>query len=64
MMLAPAPRAVVDALGQPALGRFTGLAESFDWASLASPHARGRVWRHFHHKRWHYAALACDEVFC
>ena len=64
MTLARAPRAVVDADGQPTLGRFAGLAESIDWSALAAPHARGRFWRHFHHKRWHYAALACDEVFC
>ncbi len=64
MTLPGAPRAVVDAAGRPTLGRFQGLAHSFDWAALAPPLARGRWWRRFHHKRWHYAALACDEVFC
>lgn len=64
MTLAAAPRALVDASGQPALGRFQGLATSIDWAALAPPLRRSAWWRHFHHKRWHYAALACDEVFC
>jgi hypothetical protein len=40
------------------------LAQSFDWAGLAGPLRRSPWWRRFHHKRWHYAALACDEVFC
>jgi hypothetical protein len=62
--LAVAPHAVVDAAGQPALGKFAGLAERFDWAALAPPWQRSAWWRRFHHKRWHYAALACDEVFC
>lgn len=64
MTLAPAPRAVVGPDGLPALGRYQGLAASFDWAQLAPPLRRTSWWRHFHHKRWHYAALACDEVFC
>lgn len=54
---------LVDANGQPALGRFRGLAGPADWAALAPPHARGRWWRRFHHKRWHYMALSCDELF-
>lgn len=64
MTLAAAPAALVDANGQPALGRFAGLTGAIEWAGLAPPFARSRWWRHFHHKRWHYAALACDEVFC
>ncbi|SHG59917.1 DUF2804 domain-containing protein [Massilia sp. CF038] len=64
MTLAAAPRAVVDAAGQPVLGKFAGLAGQFDWPALAPPWQRSAWWRRFHHKRWHYAALACDEVFC
>lgn len=63
-MLPPAPRAVVGPDGQPALGRFEGLAGVIDWAALAAPHRRSAWWRRFHHKRWHYVALACDDVFC
>jgi hypothetical protein len=59
-----APRHVVDGAGQPAMGRFAGVAESIDWSALAPPFRRSAWWRRFHHKRWHYAALACDEVFC
>ena len=64
MTLPPAPRHVVDARGQPALGRFAGLADSFEWAALAPPWRRSAWWRRFHHKRWHYVALACEDVFC
>lgn len=64
MRLGAAPRAVVGPGGEVAFGRFAGLADTFDWAALAPPLARSRWWRHFHHKRWHYAALACDDVFC
>ena len=64
MTLPPAPRQVVDARGQPALGRFAGLADSFEWAALAPPWRRSAWWRRFHHKRWHYVALACEDVFC
>jgi hypothetical protein len=46
------------------MGRFNGLATSFDWAALAPPLRRSAWWRRFHHKRWHYVALACDDVFC
>lgn len=63
MTLAPAPRQLVDACGEPAFGRFAGLAEHYNWPALAAPHARSNWWRRFHHKRWHYAALSCDEVF-
>ena len=63
-MMPAAPRQVVDAAGQPALGRFAGLAERIDWAALAPPLRRSAWWRRFHHKRWHYVALACEDVFC
>lgn len=61
--LAPAPARLVDAHGQSAIGRFQGLTGAIDWTGLAPPFARGRWWRRLHHKRWHYVALACDEVF-
>jgi hypothetical protein len=64
MTLPRAPAAVVDATGQPAFGRHAGPAASFDWAALAAPYRRSAWWRRFHHKRWHYVALACDDVFC
>lgn len=54
---------MVDAHGQPVLGRYVGVAERFNWEQLAAPHARSRWWRQFHHKRWHYVVLACGEVF-
>jgi hypothetical protein len=60
----PAPPEVVDAAGMPQFGRFAGFAPCFDWQRLAPPFARGGWWRRFHHKRWHYAALAGAEVFC
>ncbi|QYF92542.1 DUF2804 domain-containing protein [Massilia sp. PAMC28688] len=63
MSLPAAPRALVDRYGVAAIGRFTGLADSFAWSALAPPFARSRWWRHFHHKRWHYVALACEDVF-
>ncbi len=64
MTLPAAPRHVVDADGQVALGRFGGIAESIDWRRLAPPLGRSAWWRRFHHKRWHYVSFACDEVFC
>ena len=64
MTLPRAPDAVVDAAGQPAFGRYAGQAASFDWAALTPPYRRSAWWRRFHHKRWHYIALACDDVFC
>ncbi len=63
-LLPPAPQHIVGADGLPALGRFTGLAASFDWAKLAGPFQRSRWWRHFHHKRWHYIALSAGDYFC
>ena len=64
MTLPPAPAAVIDASGAPLTGRYAGLAQGFDWAQLAPPHARGRLWRRFHHKRWHYVAMATPALFC
>ncbi|GAB2865138.1 DUF2804 domain-containing protein [Pseudoduganella ginsengisoli] len=64
MMLPSAPAAVVGADGMPLLGRFSGQAAQFDWTRLAGSHARGALWRRFHHKKWHYVALATEDVFC
>jgi hypothetical protein len=64
MSLPAAPPQVLGAHGQPLMGRYCGVARGFDWAALAPPHARGRVWRQFHHKRWHYVALSAGELFC
>jgi hypothetical protein len=64
MTLPAAPASVVDRHGQPTMGRFAGQAASFDWAALAAPYRRSAWWRRFHHKRWHYVSLACDELFC
>ncbi|CUI09133.1 DUF2804 domain-containing protein [Massilia sp. P8910] len=62
--LPAAPQTIPAADGVPVFGRFAGAATRFDWARLAAPHARSRWWRRFHHKRWHYTALATDELFC
>lgn len=62
--LPPAPVDVLGPDGQPCLGRFAGAADRVDWSGLAAPYARGRVWRHFHHKRWQYVALSTEELFC
>ena len=51
MMLPPAPAHLLDANGVPCFGRYTGQLNAFDWAALAPPHARGALWRLFHHKR-------------
>ena len=64
MKLPRAPQHIVGPGGMPALGRFAGMAESFDWASLAPPHLRGALWRRFHHKKWHYLALVSEQVLC
>jgi len=61
-MLAPAPQRIVGPDGTPALGRFTGAAEAFDWHLLSGPHARGALWRRFHHKKWHYVCLVSEQV--
>ena len=64
MMLPAAPENILTAAGQPKFGRYAGQVEHFDWQELAPPHARGALWRRFHHKRWHYVALATPELFC
>jgi hypothetical protein len=64
MKLARAPQHIVGPDGLPLLGRFAGEAQSFDWTRLAPPHARGGLWRRFHHKKWHYIALVSEQVLC
>lgn len=64
MRLPAAPLDCVDADGQPRLGQFAGLAGGFGWHRLAAPFARGALWRRLHHKRWHFVALATDELYC
>lgn len=62
--LPAAPTQLIDASGGVRTGRFVGLTGDIDWSRLATPLARGAWWRHFHHKRWFYVALATDELFC
>ncbi len=63
-VLPAAPTALIDSQGQVKLGRFVGETGDIDWARLSPPWARSAWWRRFHHKRWHYVALATDEFFC
>ncbi|RSZ59960.1 DUF2804 domain-containing protein [Massilia atriviolacea] len=62
--LPAAPLTVPGPDGQPVFGRFAGAATHVDWSRLGAPYARGRWWRRFHHKRWHYTALATEQFFC
>ncbi|HEX8613676.1 MAG TPA: DUF2804 domain-containing protein [Telluria sp.] len=62
--LSTAPLTVPAPDGNPAFGRFAGAATCFDRSRLAAPYARSRWWRRFHHKRWHYTALATNQLFC
>lgn len=62
--LPAAPPVIPGPDGLPAFGRFAGSAGRFDWDRLAAPYARSRWWRRFHHKRWHYTALATEQLFC
>lgn len=62
--LPAAPAQLIDASGAVQTGRFEGITGDIDWARLSPPLARGAWWRHFHHKRWFYVAMATDEVFC
>jgi Protein of unknown function (DUF2804) len=62
--LPAAPAQLIDASGVVLTGRFEGIVGDIDWSHLRAPLARGAWWRHFHHKRWFYVALATDEVFC
>jgi hypothetical protein len=62
--LPTAPNAVLSPEGQVRFGKFAGEVENVDWTGLAAPYARSGFWRHFHHKRWQYVALATDRLFC
>lgn len=64
MSLPAAPASLLGPDGQPLFGRYAGQVGRIDWSELASPFARGRVWRRFHHKRWHYVALCTERIFC
>ncbi|WP_374363312.1 DUF2804 domain-containing protein [Pseudoduganella danionis] len=62
--LSAAPSRLPGTDGQPIFGRFAGQTGAIDWRELAPPYARSRLWRRFHHKRWHYVALYTEQVFC
>jgi hypothetical protein len=62
--LPTAPNAVLSTDGQAYFGKFAGEVEHIDWVGLAAPYARSGFWRHFHHKRWQYVALATEKLFC
>jgi hypothetical protein len=60
--LPSAPTHVVQG-GAPASGRYTGSPEHIDWSGLRGAFQRSALWRRFHHKRWHYLALATEQCF-
>ena len=62
--LPPVPAEVLDAAGAVACGKYTGAIPEINWSLLGAPYRRGRWWRHTHHKRWQYLALATDDLFC
>ena len=64
MILPAAPASLLGPDGQPRFGRYAGQVGRIDWSELAAPFARGRLWRRFHHKRWHYVALCTEQIFC
>ncbi|CAN5893837.1 DUF2804 domain-containing protein [soil metagenome] len=64
LALPTAPASVLTAGGQVNFGKYAGQPAQIDWSGLAAPHRRSKLWQHFHHKRWHYVALATDELFC
>lgn len=59
-----APSELVDEHGRVNFGQYAGFPSHIDWTRLSSDYRRSRFWRHFHHKRWQYVALATDELFC
>ncbi len=60
--LSPAPPHLVHQ-GSPCLGRYRGALAQMDWSGLQGPWARSALWRHFHHKRWHYIGLGNAQCF-
>jgi len=61
-LLPPAPESPVDARGEPRFGAWLGNMKTSRWEGLQGRHARGRIWRMLHAKRWHYVAIAGPEV--
>ena len=55
--LPPAPSSAVDDRGNPRFGAYEGHLHEVRWDGLAGPHARGRIWRALHEKRWHYVSI-------
>ncbi|MFL6672823.1 MAG: DUF2804 domain-containing protein [Massilia sp.] len=64
MNLPAAPRELVGVDGQPCFGRYRGVTGAYAWHALAAPFQRGALQRRLRHKRWHFVALATDELFC
>ncbi|MFZ6654451.1 DUF2804 domain-containing protein [Undibacterium sp. TJN19] len=62
--LSPAPANVLNPEGQVQFGKFSGAPACIDWSTLAAPYRRSKLWQVFHHKHWHYVALATEEIFC
>lgn len=57
-----APESVVQG-GGPATGLYAGSPQLIDWSGLQGAFQRSALWRRFHHKRWHYVALATEQCF-
>lgn len=55
------PTVVLD--GSPATGRYAGSPAHVDWSGLQGSFQRSALWKRFHHKRWHYVALATEQCF-
>lgn len=58
-MNTPPAAVVID--GQPAHGRYAGTLARIDWRTLHQ--RRSWLWRHLHHKRWHYVGLGNAQLF-
>ena len=59
-----APLRLIGTDGRVQQGRFLGTTGDIDWAQMSPPLARCGWWRCLHHKRWHYVALATQDIFC
>lgn len=60
--LPPPPASLVDS-GQARHGRYAGVIERLDWSPLAALQSKSCLWRRWHHKRWQYVGIGCDELF-
>ena len=60
--LPPAPPSVV-LDGSPATGRYAGNPAEIVWSGLQGAFHRSTLWKRFHHKRWHYIAMATEQCF-